>query len=216
MWLLQPPRPGDRSSRGVKQNATEGHKESTGPFPPLPASDGPREIPSVSAGGGGGGQGKPGNKRRGAGQCRYCRCSAGPERGVTGSKRREDVAWVKACCSSSSPCGPEGHRALTYALPGMGAASTARTFSPCRPRLPRRIYEARGGQLFIKAGLGCGLLSLPSGSGMSLPQCAEWRCWLCRGCSFLVPGVALRCKVTYSPSSLIAAVVAQAFALGGP
>lgn len=83
-------------------------------------------------------------------------------------------------------------------------------------RLPRRIYEAPGGQLFIKAGLGCGLLSLPSGSGMSLPQCAEWRCWLCHGCSVLVPGVALRCKVTYSPSSLIAAVVAQAFALGGP
>lgn len=42
------PSPGDRFSRGVKENSTKGHKDSTRPFLPLQGRDEPPEIPHVS------------------------------------------------------------------------------------------------------------------------------------------------------------------------
>lgn len=39
--------PGDRFSRGIKQNSTEGHKDSTRPFIPLQERDEPCEIPGI-------------------------------------------------------------------------------------------------------------------------------------------------------------------------
>lgn len=118
------PSPGDRFSRGIKQNSTEGHRDSTRPFLPLQGRDEPREIPPVSLclilwEKGKEGEGKlsascacrkPENKRQGWQGSRevswpptsrgYGQCCGEKKCWVTSSNTRRDLVWVKAFCRS--------------------------------------------------------------------------------------------------------------------